>query len=200
MRSLTDFLASLPGIMPIKTRRLVLEGDLLSAAERADLRSRDRSFLDLVIEVGPDAAAAILAAYKDGRLPMKKGARPLDAPEAEAYLAQGAELRIQIAERERRERAVKDPSLISESDLTNHRLIDSVFIANIGTGSGSMALAGITVQKQVIGYRSNSGKSTGWRVRFEWTGSDGQKRNSETIPLEADNRRNDPERNWGLYE
>src|SRR3546814_15874666 len=61
MRSLTDFLASLPGIMPIKTRRLVLEGDLLSAAERADLRSRDRSFLDLVIEVGPDAAAAILS-------------------------------------------------------------------------------------------------------------------------------------------
>ena len=159
----------------------------------------DRS-LALVIEVGPDAAAAILAAYKDGRLPMKKGARPRDAPEAEAYLAQGAELRIQIAERERRERAVKDPSLISESDLTNHRLIDSVFIANIGTGSGSMVLAGITVHKQVIGYKSNSGKSTGWRVRFEWTGSDGQKRNSETIPLEADNRRNDPERNWGLYE
>jgi len=63
-----------------------------------------------------------------------------------------------------------------------------------------MALAGITVQKQVIGYRSNSGKSTGWRVRFEWTGSDGQKRHSETIPPEADNRRNDPERNWGLYE
>jgi hypothetical protein len=42
----------------------------------------------------------------------------------------------------------KDPSLISESDLTNHRLIDSVFIANIGTGSGSMVLAGITVHKQ----------------------------------------------------
>lgn len=200
MRSLTDFLASLPGIMPIKARRLILEGDLLSAAERADLRSRDRSFLDLVIEVGPDAAAAILAAYKDGRLPMKKGARPAAAPEAEAYLTQGAKHRIQIAERERRERAVKDPSLISESDLTNHRLIDSVFIANIGTGSGSMVLAGITVHKQVIGYKSNSGKSTGWRVRFEWTGSDGQKRHSETIPPEADNRRNDPERNWGLYE
>jgi hypothetical protein len=46
MRSLTDFLANLPGIMPIKTRRLVLEGDLLSAAERGDIRSRDRSFLD----------------------------------------------------------------------------------------------------------------------------------------------------------
>lgn len=197
MRSLTDFLAGLPGIMPIKTRRLVLEGDLLSAAERSDIRSRDRSFLDLVLEVGPDAAAAILAAYKDGRLPMKKGAKPVDAPAAEAYLARADELRTQIAERER---AVKDLSLITESDLTNHRLIDSVFIANIGTGSGSMVLAGITVHKQVIGYRSNSGKSTGWAVRFDWIGSDGQKRHSETIPPEADNRRNDPDRNWGLYE
>ncbi|WP_225184878.1 hypothetical protein [Bradyrhizobium sp. NBAIM01] len=138
MRSLTDLLASLLGIMPIKTRRLVLEGELLSAAERSDIRSRDRSFLDLVLEVGSDVAAAILAAYKDGRLPMKRGAKPVGAPGAEAYLAQADELRTQITERERREREVKDPSLITESDLTNHRHIDSVFIANIGTGSGSI--------------------------------------------------------------
>lgn len=51
-----------------------------------------------------------------------------------------------------------------------HRLIDSVFIANIGTGSGPMVLAGITVHKQVIGYKSDSGKSTGWRLRL--TGQD----------------------------
>ena len=72
MHSLTNFLAGLPGIMPIKARRLILEGDLLSKAERADIQSRDRSFLDLVLEIGPDAAAAILAAYKQGRLPMKR--------------------------------------------------------------------------------------------------------------------------------
>ncbi|MDA9497663.1 hypothetical protein XI05_09145 [Bradyrhizobium sp. CCBAU 11357] len=35
----------LPSIMPIKTRRLVLEGGLLCAAERSDIRSRDRSLL-----------------------------------------------------------------------------------------------------------------------------------------------------------
>ncbi|TKT70876.1 hypothetical protein YH63_005315 [Afipia massiliensis] len=200
MRSLTDFLAGLPGIMPIKTRRLVLQGGLLSAAERSDIHSRDRSLLDVVLEVGPDAAAAILIAYKDGHLPMKKGWKPAGAPEAEAYLARADEFRDQIDERRRRERAVKDPSLIAESDLTNHRLIDRVFIANIGTGSGSMVLAGIKVHKQVIGYRSNSGKSTGWFVRFDWTGSDGQKRHSETVPSEANNRRNDSDRGWGLHE
>jgi len=200
MHSLTNFLAGLPGIMPIKARRLILEGDLLSKAERADIQSRDRSFLDLVLEIGPDAAAAILAAYKQGRLPMKRGEKPSAAPAAEAYVAMDGSLREQIAERRRKEQAVKDPSLIVESDLVDQRLIDRVFIQNIGPGSGSMVLAGITVHKQVTGYKSNSGKSTGWRVHFDWTGTDGKPRHSEVSPPEADNRRNDPDRNWGLYE
>ncbi|MDX8461977.1 hypothetical protein [Mesorhizobium humile] len=68
MRSLTDFLADLPGVMPRNARKLILDGSLLSQAERADIHSRDRSFLDLVLEVGPDAAAAILATYREGRL------------------------------------------------------------------------------------------------------------------------------------
>lgn len=102
MRSLTDFLASLPGIMPIKTRRLVLEGDVLSKAERADIYIPERNWLDLVLEVGPDAAAAILLAYKNGRLPMKRGCTPTNSPQAEAYLAEGDKLRKQLAERRSR--------------------------------------------------------------------------------------------------
>lgn len=113
----------------------------------------------------------------------------------------GDSLRAQIAERRRKERAVKDPSLIVESDLADHRLIDRVFMQNIGSGSGSRVLAGISVRKQVTGYKSNSGKSsTGWRVRFDWTGSDGTPRHSDDSPPEAENRRNDPDRYWGLYE
>ncbi|MDX8461976.1 hypothetical protein [Mesorhizobium humile] len=131
---------------------------------------------------------------------MKRGETPTNAPDAEAYVATGGVLRQQIAERRRREQAIKDPSLITEADLADHRLIDRVFIENMGRGSGSMVLAGITVQKQVIGYKSNSGKSTGWYVRFDWTGSDGRPRNSEVSPPETDNRRNDANRNWGLYE
>ncbi|BCH27795.1 hypothetical protein MesoLjLb_75800 [Mesorhizobium sp. L-8-3] len=173
---------------------------MLSTEERADIHSRDRSLLDLVLEVGPDAAMAILVAYKKGRLPMKRGERPSDALAAEAYVAMSDSLRKQIAERRRKEQAVKDPSLIVESDLNDHRLIDRVFIQNNGPGSGSMVLAGVTVHKQVTGYTSNSGKSTGWRVRFDWIGSDGKPRHSEVSPPEADNRRNDPDRNWGLYE
>ena len=102
-----------------------------------------------------------MAAYKRGALPMKKGAVPTDAPSAEAYLAQREELKKQIAERTRREQAIKDPSSLLESDLTNHRLIDNVFIANIGPGSGSMVLAGITVRKHVWATRATAARALG---------------------------------------
>lgn len=200
METLTRYLAGLPGIMPIKARRLILDGGLLSKADRADVHLRDRSLFDHVHVVGPDAAASILAAYKQGLLPMKRGHMPMEAPTATAYLATSDTLRQQIVERRRREQAINDPSLIVESDLSDHRLIDCVFIQNIGRGPGSMVLAGITVHKQVSGYKSNSGKSTSWRVRFDWMGSDGKTRHSEVSPPAADNRRNDPDRNWGLHE
>lgn len=43
---------------------------------------------------------------------MKRGALPTEAPEAEACLANGNELRKRIAGRKLREQAVKNPSLI----------------------------------------------------------------------------------------
>ena len=47
MRSFADFLAGLPGIMPIKTRRLILEGDLLSVAERGDIQRQGAPVLTM---------------------------------------------------------------------------------------------------------------------------------------------------------
>ena len=87
MRSLTDFLNDLPGVMARKARRVLLQGDLLSKEENADIHPRNQSFLDTVVVVGPDAAAAILAAYGNGRLPMRRGREPAHAPGAAAYLA-----------------------------------------------------------------------------------------------------------------
>jgi hypothetical protein len=199
MQSVTNFLASLPNVMPRKARKLVLEGDILTKDLKSDLHYRD-SIFDLVVDIGPDAAAAVLAAYKAELLPMNRGTKPEHAPQAEAYLEQGELLRAQIEEKRRRVAAIKDHSLLVEADLTDHRLVDSIFIANHGPGSGSMTLAGITVHKQISGYETNSGKNTGWRVRFDWTGSDGKHRSSEVVPPEANNRRNDAERNWGLPE
>ena len=198
MRSLTEFLKNLPGVMPRKAHAEVLEGDVLTDAEHADIHTRDNLYATR--EVGPDAAAAILAAYRAGRLPMKARTVPGEAPEAEAYLAKREALLAEIAERKRRNDALKDPSLVRETDFSDNRFMDAIFHRHAGAGAGSMTLAGILVTKMLSRHPSNSGKSHGWTVIFSWTGSDGQPYSSGSVPPEASNRRNDPDRNWGLYE
>lgn len=198
MRSLTDFLKNLPGVMPRKAHTVVLEEDLLSAAERADIHTRDNFYATR--EVGPDAAAAILAAYRAGRLPMKARTVPGEAPEAEAYLTKREALLAEIAERKRRNAALGDPCLVREADLSDDRFIDAVFHRHAGAGMTSMNLAGVLVTKTLTRYPSNTGKNHGWAVTFSWTGSDGQLRSSGSTPPEASNRRNDAKRNNGLYE
>jgi hypothetical protein len=201
MLSLADFLSLLPGIRPRLARRLILDGPLLTPDQRRDIRMRDRNVLDTVLEVGPDAAAAIDDAYVAGNLSMQKGVLPLSAiPEVEAYLADAPRHRREIAERRRLDQAVRDPSVLKESDLEDYRLLEQLFFALKGAGSGTLELAGIPVTKSLVGYSSNSGKTTGWRVTYSWTGSDGRARFLEKTPLQASNRWNDPERDWGLHD
>lgn len=201
MLSLTDFLSSLPGIKPRKTRALILNGDILSKEEKRDIFLRSDSILDMVYVVGPDAALAILVAYRAGKLPMDRGEAVRGAPAAEQYLENAARLRVEIAERRRKEACVKDISQVTEEDFSDNRLLDRIFWSNTSKGQNTLRLAGIDVTKTVRGYSTNSGKNTGYEVTFHWTGSDGRRRSSGTgKPREAFNRRNDEERNWGLHE
>lgn len=175
---------------------------MLTRDQQRDIHMRDRNVLDTLLEVGPDAAAAIFEAYKAGKLPMQKASlKPSAAPQVETYLANGPQLRLELAERKRLERAIKNPSLLKESDLQNYRFLNQLFFALNGPGGGTLLLAGISVTKNLIGYSSNSGKSKGWSVTFTWTGSDGSRRMLENLPpSQASNRRNDPERKWGLHD
>lgn len=201
MLTLTSFLDLLPNIKPRIARRLILENNVIPEAARKDIHDRTDWALETVLVVGPDAAAAILAAYREAKLPLKRASfAPSDAPEARAYLARSDELRLEIAERDRQRRLPKDLSLFREEDLSNLWLIDKIFVEQIGLKEGNLTLGGIEIHKSLLHYSSNSGKPGGWRVRFSWTGSDGQRRMLEKVPPEADNRRNDPKRNWGLHE
>lgn len=201
MRSLTDFLRWLPGVAPRKAYTLVMEGDLLSRELKRDLHPRSDSLFDLVTVVGPDAAAAILQAYKDGRLPMQRGKAVQDAAEAEAYLRDAEPLREEIRERKRGKDCVDDIGLVRESDFLDHHFMNRIFYKNAGPGPARLTLAGIDVSKDLRGFSSNSGKSTGYEYSFTWTGSDGVRRSSGSgLPSEAFNRRNDEKRNWGLHE
>lgn len=200
MLSLTNFIACLPGVKPKLARTAILEGDTLGKEERRDIIYRNAYFADDVRLVGPDAAAAILAAYLAGKLPMNKGSGVTEAPQATEY-ANNKVVKEQFRERRRKEACLKDISLVKESDFTDNRLLDRVFFAHAPKGSRTLKLDGIEVTKEVHGYRTNSRKNTGYEVTFYWTGSDGEQRSSGTgKPPEAFNRANDPERNWGLHE
>ncbi|WP_261319102.1 hypothetical protein [Rhizobium leguminosarum] len=132
---------------------------------------------------------------------MQRGQKVEVAPEAEAYLRDAEPLREEIRERKRRKDCVDDVSLVRERDFLDHHLMNRIFYKNAGPGPGGMTLAGIEVSKDLRGFSSNSGKSTGYEYSFTWTGSDGVRRSSGSgLPSEAFNRRNDEKRNWGLYE
>ncbi|GJD96986.1 hypothetical protein [Methylobacterium iners] len=199
MKALTAFIKDLPGVAPLKARAAILEGDILSEEERADLHKRD-SYWGPVLEVGPNAAAAILVAYRGGRLPMSKKAVPTDAPAAEAYLGRREELVAELATRNRRARALKDLALVIEADFADHQFLNELFFAHAETSAATLTLAGVAVRKTVTRYSSNSGKTQSWGVDFTWTGSDGTLRTSSHQPAQAKNRRNDADRNWGLPE
>ncbi|WP_244481785.1 hypothetical protein [Rhizobium sp. Root1204] len=178
MRSLTDFLRCLPGVAPRKAYKLVLAGNLLSEELKRDLHPRSDSLFDLVTVVGPDAAAAILQAYKDRILPMQKSKSPSNAPEAEAYVHGAELLREEIRERKRRNDCVEDVSLVRESDFHDQHLTNRIFYKNAGPGPAKLTLAGIDVWKDLRRFASNSGKSTGYEYSFTWTGTDGVRRRS----------------------
>ncbi|WP_244488197.1 hypothetical protein [Aureimonas sp. Leaf454] len=194
--SLTEFLELLPGLKPRLARKEVLAGEALDPVARTDIHHRE-DFLDTTLDVGPDAAAAMLAAYREGRLPMQRGASPGATSLADGY-ASNRDTARQRDERRRRAAALLDASVVVEGDLSDHAFLDRLFHAHLGKGAGSLNLAGITVTKSLSRHSSNSGRSSGWGVGFRWIGSDGKPRTSSTVPPEAFNRRNDPERDWGL--
>lgn len=198
MLTLSAFLKTLPGIKPNSAKREILTGRFLSETEMADIHTEEnRYYYTTTYYVGPEAAAAILKLYRDSRLPMNRGDVPKDAPDAEAYIASKA-IREEALEVKRRKGAISDPLLVSESDLEDFDFINDAFINAIGLKSGTMTLAGIEVRKTLTTYKTNSGKNNEWHVRFDWTGSDGQHHYCENSPAAKSNRRNDPDRDWGL--
>lgn len=82
-------------------------------------------------------------------------------------------LREEIRERQRRKDCVKDVGLVRESDFFDHHLMNWIFFEIVGAGPGTLTLAGIEVSKDIRGFSSNRGKTTGFASTFTWTGSDG---------------------------
>lgn len=217
---LTKFLATLPGVQPriAKSwlRDLMVEAvladkteffvgtELVSMAEGSELFVADDWGTD---HVSPHGAATLIRLYRAGVLPLK-WTKPREVPaEVLSYADSQEALEQKASEREERRRAeaaaykakLTDLASVSEGEFS-YRLLDDIFWFHIGKGEGTLTIGGLSVDKLLTAYWSNSGKSRDFDVTFTWT-SPTQGR--QTISKEsqfANNRRNDEARNWGLPE
>jgi hypothetical protein len=158
--------------------------------------------------LSPKGAALMIRLYEAGLFDLQRKRDGLADPTAlRAYAASEPELRartLQMRAATERERAQRDhliehPHHVREEQF-DYRLLDQIFWKHCGPGSHTLWIGGLSVQKSVVSYTSNSGKSRDSEVVFSWVGSDGQAKEIRKPSAFAGNRRNDPDRNWGLPE
>lgn len=155
--------------------------------------------------VSPRGAQLLLRLYAAGALDTGKKQPDAPSPELVAYAQSEPELREKAAAhkevRQRaqaaREKRLAHPERIAEAEFS-YSLLNALFFKHVGKGGGTLRVGGIEVHKNISQYTSNSGKSQDWRVRFTWQSADGCHRELRKTSAFEGNRRNDPNRNWGL--
>lgn len=222
--TLRDALKLLPGVMPNKSKWLIDEafeiiiganfetiepsyqvgGTILTPDERKELYIETENFYGTtVIRTSPKGAKVLLRLYYNGDLILKKGQKVVKETELQTYIDKETYF-LEEADRIRREREhrqflIENPDQIKEAEFC-YSLLNTVLYRHRGPGDQSMILDGIEVEKIVTTYRSNSGKSKDSEVIIRWTGSDGTPHKLTKESMYSGNRRNDPDRNWGLPE
>lgn len=159
-------------------------------------------------QTSPVGASMLIELYQAGALPSKG---PVLAPMEPllAYAAHALTISdIKAVRRQEQEEIdskllakLNDPASIPVSDFTYELLNRLFFFHHLkGVGDFNLDVGGISVTKTVLPYKSNSGKSVSYGVTFSWQSPDGVNKNLRSEAAFAGNRRNDPERNWGLHE
>ena len=202
---LQDALARLSEVMPRKARYMLLESEhiMKDFGLEAEIIPDEWGTL----RVTPSGIKIILELYYNEDLPLKKKAKPSMASELEDYAKSESSLfdrsrAIEMenkARQERRASLIADPSLAREEELI-YPLLNEIFWEHGLRGDAELEIGGFQVQKLVIPYRSNSGKSKEYSVHFSWKGSDGRVHEAIKKSCYSDNRRNDSNRNYGLPE
>lgn len=159
-------------------------------------------------------ANLLIRLFKAGHVEQKKKTSSKDISKLEAYSNSLSSIRkssdlmkLQIEEdRKSKQHAIdqrkaridyllKHPEKALPSDL-NRRFLNEYAYA-IGPGSRTFKLGEAEVVKTVQKLKSNSGKTTNTHVSIYWITTDGARHGDEDFAPYL-NRRNDPNRNWGL--
>lgn len=190
--------APVPGPPDPRQRELKL-GVIVTAAEvQGGFTGDDRA------RITPEGAALLPRLYEAGIFELH---RPRvgrgDPAKLRAYAASRPGLLAQTVRNEEarcaHEALARHPERIAEAEFT-YELLNRVFIAHHGLlgGTTRLEIGGLLVTKEVFTYRSNSQKSRDSDVTFSWVSQDGTTRELHQQSRFAGNRRNDPDRNWGL--
>lgn len=181
----------------------------LSVEEYDEIRiiyqARFKKYIREIVKVGPEGAKILLKLYRNGDLEMQKGKEISDAPELKAYIDKAEFFKKENDKIRQREEHIKylieHPEEVKESEFTYY-LLDEIFKNKKGLfrGSDSLPIGGIMVTKSVGVYKSNSGITQDSEVNFSWRGADKQVHVITKYSRFSGNRRNDPDRNWGLPE
>lgn len=205
----TAICKGLPGVKPRKTQQrlrelhyqgenTVIGGVPVSADDLKELFVEAVRGGFLTERVSPAGARLLVKLYEAGALEVTPSTV---SDEVRAYCESEVELREKVKARERAAAELKErrehPERIKEEDFS-YSLLNQLFWHHGQQGNSSMVVGGITVHKTVLPRRSNSGKSTDFAVTFSWTGADGKQHQVEKANVYDNNRRNDPDRNWGL--
>jgi hypothetical protein len=158
----------------------------------------------------PEDVAYLLELFRAGHLPFRKEKGAM-TPEIEAYAATPIEAlarrTVELREKEAAEQAaakaarttyLSNLAAIPESAFTYTLLNDIFFHHHPKGGEAVLEIGGVKVRKSLVPFRSNSGRLRDWDVRYSWEGMGGKPHEIRKESRFAENRRNDPARNWGL--
>ncbi|WP_152486599.1 hypothetical protein [Herbaspirillum frisingense] len=225
-----DAMDYLPGVQPIKARQLisVWQGEAIDhhlfakkksvkpyVVSAGSLSFSEDDLNELIHNDGfsastisPKGAGLLIRLYEENILPIKGKAGPVSEVLI-AYASEGqtfSDLRKLRVETERLKREVvikkfEDLDSISDSDFS-YTFLDQLFFHHkkIGIGFSELVVGGIKVTKYVSKHYSNSRKNFDYAIKYSGTKNDGTPFVYEKPSRYAENRGNDPERNWGLPE
>lgn len=209
MDRLSEIVAMIPDVKPrlaMQALRQAIENGTHGAGS-FDGRDRSLAWRDgWVQKTSPVGARVLVALFRDGKI-KQNPPRSRDILGLETYSATETAFRSKVARKladweaseARLDEIAANPDLARPDEITAG-LIDQIFLRRLGYGKfGSMRIGGLECHKQSTGaYLSNSGKTRySGEVYCWWIDEDGNRRGQDK-PETHPNRRNDPERNWGL--
>lgn len=151
------------------------------------------------IKISPKGASILRDLYLSGVLVLQNKSVIEYNGELDDYINMEQALLLEYKEIEHKEYLINHIDEIKVDDFS-YELLNGVFNKQCGyfVGTKKLILDSLEVFKNICPYKSNSGKSIDFEVKFYWIDKEGNQQVITKKSRYSNNRRNDELRNWGL--